>query len=64
MMPDDVDTHWDYTSLTRELGITAATRLKSLTVNIPAGYYILFLGYLLHGGGECSLTEGGWRLHM
>jgi hypothetical protein len=63
-MPDESGTEWNRSSLTKELGITAASTLRHVKVVIPPGYYILFMGHLLHAGAECTLSHGGWRLHM
>jgi hypothetical protein len=63
-MPDTGGSDWTYQSIAKEIGITAASTLQHVCLRIPPGYYILFLGHLLHAGAECPQLEGGWRLYM
>jgi hypothetical protein len=58
-------TYWEDSAISKEVGLATVTALlQHLRLKIPPGYYILFLGYLIHGGASCNLPGGGWRLHV
>jgi hypothetical protein len=61
---DDDSTIWEDSDISIKVGLATATAtLPKLRIKIPPGYYILFLGTLIHGGASCMLPGGGWRLH-
>ena len=61
----DVGSPWSVGALCKNLGLPGAGfSLPHIRIPLGPGYYIMFLGHFIHGGGACYHNDGSWRLHM
>ena len=61
----DIGTHWNLDDLCRRVGLpSAGYTLPHIKIPLGPGWYVLFLGHFIHGGGDCWDRGGSWRLHM